>query len=369
MTVLLLGPYPPPHGGVQTNLVAIRQFLLDRGIPCSVINLTRCKRPDGDGVSYPSSVAGVIRRTLALRPDIIHMHFGGVLSRRLLALAFAAMAVLGATGEVAAIGGSLARASLLVDPAGGTVLWSDSAGADEAFEAFLLEVLSDFQVTIPELGTVRAEHIPYVVLTSNRTREIGDALRRRCLYLYVEHPTLEKEVRILRARVPEADARLASEIARFVQALRRRQLSKAPGLVARRQTRPLPSPKASLLPSSLRSTDQTCFAASTGLPPSSLIHGSKLAYCSAHLTSSNFVQPAPSERQSTTLPASEEVASRDPFAANATSRTYFSCGLSPVLKEPLSSPVVMSRTCTVLEVEAETATRLPSGETAMWSER
>jgi MoxR-like ATPase len=102
--------------------------------------------------------------------------------------------------------------------------------ADDGFEAFLLEVLSDFQVTIPELGTIRAEHVPYVVLTSNRTREIGDALRRRCLYLYIEHPSLEKEVRILRARVPGAGARLAEEIGRFMQALRRRRLSKAPGV-------------------------------------------------------------------------------------------------------------------------------------------
>ena len=102
--------------------------------------------------------------------------------------------------------------------------------ADDGFEAFLLEVLSDFQVTIPELGTIRAEHIPYVILTSNRTREIGDALRRRCLYLYIEHPSLEKEVRILRARVPGAGARLAEEIGRFMQALRRRRLSKAPGV-------------------------------------------------------------------------------------------------------------------------------------------
>jgi MoxR-like ATPase len=102
--------------------------------------------------------------------------------------------------------------------------------ADDGFEAFLLEVLSDFQVTIPELGTLRAEHVPYVVLTSNRTREIGDALRRRCLYLYIEHPSLEKEVRILRARVPEAGARLAEEIGRFMQTLRRRRLAKAPGV-------------------------------------------------------------------------------------------------------------------------------------------
>jgi len=102
--------------------------------------------------------------------------------------------------------------------------------ADDGFEAFLLEVLSDFQVTIPELGTLRAEHVPYVVLTSNRTREIGDALRRRCLYLYIEHPTLEKEVRIIRARLPGVDARLAGQIARFMQSLRRRRLARAPGV-------------------------------------------------------------------------------------------------------------------------------------------
>jgi MoxR-like ATPase len=102
--------------------------------------------------------------------------------------------------------------------------------ADDGFEAFLLEVLSDWQVTIPELGTIRASHVPHVVLTSNRTREIVDALRRRCLYLYIEHPSLEKEVRIIRTRVPEADARLAEQIARFMQSLRRRRLVKTPGV-------------------------------------------------------------------------------------------------------------------------------------------
>jgi len=102
--------------------------------------------------------------------------------------------------------------------------------ADEGFEAFLLEVLSDFQVTIPELGTIRAAHVPHVILTSNRSREIGDALRRRCLYLFVEHPTLEKEVRILQLKAPGASERLAREIGRFMQALRRRRLAKAPGV-------------------------------------------------------------------------------------------------------------------------------------------
>jgi MoxR-like ATPase len=102
--------------------------------------------------------------------------------------------------------------------------------ADEAFEAFLLELLSDFQVTIPELGTIKAEHVPQVVLTSNCTREIGDALRRRCLYLYIEHPTLEKEVRILRARVPGASEALTRQVARFVQELRAQRLLRSPGV-------------------------------------------------------------------------------------------------------------------------------------------
>jgi MoxR-like ATPase len=116
-------------------------------------------------------------------------------------------------------------------PAGPAVLLIDEIDrADEAFEAFLLELLSDFQVTIPELGTIRAAHRPHVVLTSNATREIGDALRRRCLYLYIDHPTLEKEVRILRARVPEAGEILAREVARFVQALRQKKLLRDPGV-------------------------------------------------------------------------------------------------------------------------------------------
>ncbi len=102
--------------------------------------------------------------------------------------------------------------------------------ADDGFEAFLLELLSDFQVTIPELGTIRAEHPPHVLLTSNRTRELGDALRRRCLYLYIEHPTFEKEVRIIRTRWPQVEERLAHEVGRFLKALRERRLVKPPGV-------------------------------------------------------------------------------------------------------------------------------------------
>jgi MoxR-like ATPase len=101
---------------------------------------------------------------------------------------------------------------------------------DEPFEAFLLEVLSDYQVTIPEIGPVRAEAPPIVVLTSNRTREVHDALKRRCLYHWVDYPEFERELAILRARVPEATERLSAEIVAFVHALRGQDLFKAPGV-------------------------------------------------------------------------------------------------------------------------------------------
>jgi MoxR-like ATPase len=101
---------------------------------------------------------------------------------------------------------------------------------DEAFEAFLLEVLADFQVTIPELGTVKASRPPIVVVTSNRTREIHDALKRRCLYHWIGYPTAERELAIVRAKVPGIAARLSQEIVHFVQALRRQDLFKSPGV-------------------------------------------------------------------------------------------------------------------------------------------
>ena len=102
--------------------------------------------------------------------------------------------------------------------------------ADEAFEAYLLEVLAEWQVTIPELGTIRARHRPHVILTSNRTRELSDALRRRCLYLWLPYPSLEQEVEILRARVPGLSERLADRIAHLMQVLRGLPLQKAPGV-------------------------------------------------------------------------------------------------------------------------------------------
>jgi MoxR-like ATPase len=102
--------------------------------------------------------------------------------------------------------------------------------SDEEFEAFLLEVLSEFQVTIPEIGTISATHRPYVVLTSNRSRELSDALRRRCLYLWIDYPSYEKELEIVRAKVPAIGAGLSEEVTRVIQSIRKLHLIKIPGV-------------------------------------------------------------------------------------------------------------------------------------------
>src|SRR3954449_4382667 len=117
------------------------------------------------------------------------------------------------------------------DPAGAPVLLIDELDrSDEAFEAFLLEVLADFQVTIPELGTVKAEHPPIVVITSNRTREIHDALKRRCLYHWVGYPSATRELEIVRTKVPGVGKKLSEQVVGFVQALRKQDLFKSPGV-------------------------------------------------------------------------------------------------------------------------------------------
>ncbi len=102
--------------------------------------------------------------------------------------------------------------------------------SDEAFESFLLEILSDWQISIPEIGTISATRIPHVVATSNRTRELSDALRRRCLYLWIDYPAFEKELAIVRNKVPGIDERLASEICFFIQNIRKKKLVKLPGV-------------------------------------------------------------------------------------------------------------------------------------------
>ena len=102
--------------------------------------------------------------------------------------------------------------------------------SDEEFESFFLEVLSDWQITIPEIGTIKAEHIPYVIITSNRVRELSEALRRRCLYLWIDYPEFDKELQIVKEKVPGIDGRLATQITHFMQELRQLRLEKVPGI-------------------------------------------------------------------------------------------------------------------------------------------
>ena len=117
------------------------------------------------------------------------------------------------------------------DTSGAPVLLIDEIDrTDEAFEAFLLEVLADFQVTVPELGTIKAPHPPIVVVTSSRTREVHDALKRRCLYHWVGYPNAERELKILRAKVPGIAKKLSEQVVAFVQALRKEDLFKSPGV-------------------------------------------------------------------------------------------------------------------------------------------
>lgn len=102
--------------------------------------------------------------------------------------------------------------------------------ADEEFESFLLEILSDWQITIPELGTIQAKSIPHVIITGNRTRELSEALRRRCLYLWIDYPEFDKELEIVKQKVPQIDAQLALQITQFMQQLRHEKLNKVPGI-------------------------------------------------------------------------------------------------------------------------------------------
>jgi MoxR-like ATPase len=152
------------------------------------------------------------RQLLAIR---LHEHGGAIEERDLFTLEYLLERPLLAamTSEVPAV--------LLID---------EVDRADEAFEAYLLEALADWQITIPELGRIAARHVPSVVLTSNRTRELSDALRRRCLYYYVDYPTVERETAIVRATLPNAAAKLVEDAVAFVQRLRKEDLQKIPGI-------------------------------------------------------------------------------------------------------------------------------------------
>jgi MoxR-like ATPase len=120
--------------------------------------------------------------------------------------------------------------SILSEDASPVLLIDEIDRADEAFEAFLLELLAEFQISIPELGTIKASRVPYVVLTSNCTRELSDALKRRCLYHWIDYPSMEKELAIVRARLPDIERSLSEQAIRFIRSVRRMSLSKTPGV-------------------------------------------------------------------------------------------------------------------------------------------
>ncbi len=195
---------------------------------------------EGEAGVGKTEIAKVLATGLGRRLILWQCHEGLDASSAVSEWNFAAQMIAIRAGEAAGRAGVFSEdflierpllAAMRPQPGGAPVLLIDELDrADEPFEAFLLEALSDFQVTIPELGTIKAPEPPIVILTSNRTREVHDALKRRCLYHWVDYPAFDRELAILRARVPEASAQLSREVVAFVQALRGEDLFKRPGV-------------------------------------------------------------------------------------------------------------------------------------------
>src|ERR1700758_1652666 len=218
------------------------EYLPDRGLATALFLSTRLVKPlllEGEAGVGKTEAAKSLARILDARLirlqcyeglDVAHAVYEWNYSRQLLHIRAAQE---GTVSEEELFGRQfLIRRPLLeaIESADPVVLLIDEIDrADDEFEAFLLEVLSDFQITVPELGTIRSSRRPVVVLTSNRTRELHDALKRRALYHWIDHPSLEREVEIVRLRVPGVPERLAGEAAAFFQGLRRLALAKPPG--------------------------------------------------------------------------------------------------------------------------------------------
>ncbi len=218
-------------------------YLPDRGLATALFLSLRLEKPlllEGEAGVGKTEAAKALARVLGARLirlqcyeglDVAHAVYEWNYSRQLLHIRAAQE---GTVSEEELFGPEfLIRRPLLeaIETRDPVVLLIDEIDrADEEFEAFLLEVLSDFQITIPEIGTIAAGRKPNVVLTSNRTRELHDALKRRCLFHWIGHPTLEREIEIVRLRVPGVPERLATQAAAFVQGLRRLDLAKPPGV-------------------------------------------------------------------------------------------------------------------------------------------
>jgi len=218
-------------------------YLADRGLATVLFLATMLEKPlllEGEAGVGKTEAAKAMARVLRARLirlqcyeglDVAHAVYEWNYSRQLLHIRAAQE---GTVSEAELFGPEfLIRRPLLeaigsVEPV--VLLIDEIDRADDEFEAFLLEVLSDFQITVPELGTIRSSRRPVVVLTSNRTRELHDALKRRALYHWIDHPSLEREVEIVRLRVPGVPERLAEQAAAFVQGLRRLDLAKPPGV-------------------------------------------------------------------------------------------------------------------------------------------
>ena len=229
-------------------LLRTGDYLAGRDLATVVFLALRMGRPlllEGEAGVGKTEVAKVLAGTLGRELIRLQCHEGLDLAgaayewnypRQMVAIRLAE-----ASGAGSAVAASLYGREFLVErpllsalrerPEGPPVLLIDEIDrADEAFEAYLLEVLAEYQVTVPELGTIRARSTPLVLLTSNGTRELSDALRRRCLYYYVDFPTLAREIEIVRATLPQAEPRLVEEAVAFVQRLRGEDLQKTPGI-------------------------------------------------------------------------------------------------------------------------------------------
>ncbi|MCB8883130.1 MoxR family ATPase [Acidisoma cellulosilytica] len=221
-------------------------YICERDLAATLLLMSELQRPllvegaPGVGKTEIAKVLARTRKTSLIRLqcfeglDVHHALYEWNYQRQLLAIRMAEAAGSSALDEEALFSGSyllkrpLLEALLHATPA--VLLIDEVDRADEAFEAFLLEVLSDYQVSIPEMGTISAVSIPLVVLTSNASRELSDALRRRCLYHYLDSPSFAKELAILQLRLPQIEDRLGRQIVEFAQALRQLGLKKQPGL-------------------------------------------------------------------------------------------------------------------------------------------
>ena len=247
---------PPASIDATQTLLQSHGYVADRSLATVLFLALRMKRPlllEGEAGTGKTEIAKTLAAALGRKLIRLQCYEGLDLASAVYEWNYAGqmMAIrLAEAGGAAGDRANLNRASLEADifsekylvkrpllqalepqESGAPILLIDELDrTDEAFEAFLLEVLADAQVTIPELGTIRAAEPPIVILTSNRTREIHDALKRRCLYHWVGYPDAPRELAILKARAPNASAKLAKQVVAFVQAIRKEELFKAPGV-------------------------------------------------------------------------------------------------------------------------------------------